>query len=91
MSKSAILRLLDNPMREETSEWPRCARGAVVTRKLSGLMVASMPGLYLFDFHLTYHKPLFREWVSPAAVTWMLKEVVENDSAHSDLTETLDW
>jgi len=32
-----------------------------------------------------------REWVSPATVTWMLKEVVENDSAHPDLTETLDW
>jgi len=32
-----------------------------------------------------------REWVSPATVTWMLKEVVENDTAHPDLTETLDW
>jgi len=32
-----------------------------------------------------------REWVSPATVTWMLKEVVENDAAHADLTETLDW
>merc|ERR1712227_1051094 len=32
-----------------------------------------------------------REWVSPAALTWMLKEVVENDAAHADLTETLDW
>jgi len=32
-----------------------------------------------------------REWVSPATVTWMLKELVENDAAHSDLTESLDW
>jgi murein tripeptide amidase MpaA len=32
-----------------------------------------------------------REWVSPATVTWMLRELVENDAAHSDLTETLDW
>jgi len=32
-----------------------------------------------------------REWVSPAAVTWMLKELVENDAEHSDLTEGLDW
>ena len=32
-----------------------------------------------------------REWVSPAAVTWMLKELVENDAAHSDLTQNMDW
>jgi len=32
-----------------------------------------------------------REWVSPATVTWMLKELVENDADHSDLTEGLDW
>jgi len=32
-----------------------------------------------------------REWVSPAATTWMLKELVENDADHSDLTEQLDW
>jgi murein tripeptide amidase MpaA len=32
-----------------------------------------------------------REWVSPAATSWMLKELVENDAAHTDLTEGLDW
>jgi len=32
-----------------------------------------------------------REWVSPAAVTFMMKELVENDPAHTDLTENLDW
>merc|ERR1711874_680869 len=32
-----------------------------------------------------------REWIAPATVTWMLKELVENDTAHPDLTETLDW
>jgi len=32
-----------------------------------------------------------REWISPAAVTWMLRELVENDAAHADLTESLDW
>merc|ERR1711970_322120 len=32
-----------------------------------------------------------REWVSPAATTWMLKELVENDAAHPDLLENLDW
>lgn len=32
-----------------------------------------------------------REWISPAAVTWMAKELVENDSAHPDLTQSLDW
>jgi len=32
-----------------------------------------------------------REWVSPATATYMLKELVENDADHSDLTESLDW
>ena len=32
-----------------------------------------------------------REWISPAAVTWVLKELVENDAAHPDLLENLDW
>ena len=52
MSKSLTLRLLDNPMRAETSEWPRCAREAVATRRLFGLMVVSMPGLNWFSCHL---------------------------------------
>jgi len=32
-----------------------------------------------------------REWISPASVTWMMKELIENDAEHSDLTEQLDW
>jgi len=32
-----------------------------------------------------------REWISPAVGTWMLSEVVENDAAHPELTEKLDW
>merc|ERR1712055_863437 len=32
-----------------------------------------------------------REWVSPAAVTWMLRELVENNQTHPELTENLDW
>jgi len=32
-----------------------------------------------------------REWVSPAATTWMLKELVENNDAHPDLLENFDW
>merc|ERR1711892_1441809 len=32
-----------------------------------------------------------REWISPAVGTWMLSEVVENDAAHPELTENLDW
>merc|ERR1712179_470420 len=32
-----------------------------------------------------------REWVSPAAISWMLKELVENDADHPDLTQGLDW
>jgi len=32
-----------------------------------------------------------REWIAPAVSTWMLHELVENDSAHPELTEKLDW
>jgi len=32
-----------------------------------------------------------REWVSPAAVTFMASELVENDEAHPDLAKELDW
>merc|ERR1712183_1256924 len=32
-----------------------------------------------------------REWVSPAVVMFMLKELVENDSDHQDLLENIDW
>jgi len=32
-----------------------------------------------------------REWISPAAVSWMLRELVENDDNHPDLTSVLDW
>jgi len=32
-----------------------------------------------------------REWVSPAATTWMLKELVENDADHPDLLDNADW
>jgi len=32
-----------------------------------------------------------REWVSPAVVMFMLKELVENDSEHQDLLENIDW
>ena len=49
-----------------------------------------MPG-ELIRMELFTDNPHHREWVSPATVTWMLKELVENDTAHSDLTDTLDW
>jgi len=32
-----------------------------------------------------------REWISPAAVTFILRELVENNTAHPDLLENLDW
>jgi len=32
-----------------------------------------------------------REWISPATGTWMLNELVENDAAHPEFTEKLDW
>ena len=35
-------------------------------------------------------KSFAREWISPAAVTWMLNELVENE-AYGYLLEKLDW
>jgi carboxypeptidase A4 len=32
-----------------------------------------------------------REWISPATVTWMMKELIENDADHPELTNGLDW
>jgi len=32
-----------------------------------------------------------REWVSPAFVTWLISELVENNEAHRQYTENLDW
>lgn len=32
-----------------------------------------------------------REWISSATVTWMLRELVENDISHPELTENMDW
>lgn len=32
-----------------------------------------------------------REWISPASATFMMKELVENDAEHPDLTQDLDW
>ena len=32
-----------------------------------------------------------REWIAPATATWIIKELVENDYKHPDLTENLDW
>ena len=29
--------------------------------------------------------------MTPAVATWMLKELVENDAQHADLTDNLDW
>ncbi len=30
-----------------------------------------------------------REWVSSATVMWMIKELIENDAAHPDLTQVI--
>merc|ERR1719317_179232 len=32
-----------------------------------------------------------REWIGPAALTYMLRELVENNDDHEDLTDNLDW
>ena len=32
-----------------------------------------------------------REWIAPAVNTYLLKELVENDGAHPEFTEDLDW
>ena len=40
--------------------------------------------LYLQGIHA-------REWVSPATVTWIMSELVENYAAHPELVNNLDW
>jgi len=32
-----------------------------------------------------------REWISPATVTWIMSELVENNAAHPQYTQNLDW
>ncbi len=32
-----------------------------------------------------------REWIAPATAAYLAQELVENDAAHPDLTENLDW
>merc|ERR1719317_1272114 len=32
-----------------------------------------------------------REWIGPATLTYMLRELVENNDDHEDLTDNLDW
>ena len=32
-----------------------------------------------------------REWISPAVNTFLLRELVENDAAHPEFTQELDW
>ena len=53
-------------------------------------MLVSDPLKYFFSI-FKKHKNNLGEWISPAAVTWMMRELIENDADHSDLTEKLDW
>jgi Zinc carboxypeptidase len=32
-----------------------------------------------------------REWISPAVVTWIISELVENYAAHPELVDNVDW
>lgn len=32
-----------------------------------------------------------REWISPAVVTWIMSELIENNAAHPEMTNNLDW
>ena len=43
------------------------------------------------SFYFFIFRIYLGEWISPASVTWMMKELIENDAEHSDLTEQLDW
>ena len=103
-SKTMILfqlKILARPGRIEIWKLQKFAKGVVASKKQSGLMEECMPGIWDFfcisNFTLCSKIPKFnfnlkcREWISPATVTWLLKELVENDDSHSYLTERLDW
>ena len=32
-----------------------------------------------------------REWISPAFVTWLIRELVENYAAHPQYVDQMDW
>ena len=32
-----------------------------------------------------------REWISPAFVTWLINELVENYAAHPQYVDNVDW
>lgn len=32
-----------------------------------------------------------REWIAPAYVTWMIRELVENYAAHPEYVDNIDW
>jgi hypothetical protein len=32
-----------------------------------------------------------REWISPAFVTWLINELVENYAAHPEYVDNVDW
>ena len=31
------------------------------------------------------------EWIGPAAITWMMHALIENDEIHPHFTKNLDW
>ena len=57
-------------------------------QKLKASAMSSFQGLINISISIQYQ---FREWLSPATVTWMLRELVENDKDHEYLTNKFDW
>ena len=57
-------------------------------QKLKASAMSSFQVLINISISIQYQ---FREWLSPATVTWMLRELVENDKYHKYLTNKFDW
>ena len=57
----------------------------VVAKICKGGCTDSRPAMWI---DAGYHA---NDWVGPATLMYLIRELVENDEAHPDLTSKLDW